>query len=167
MLIYSILVNRVLFYPDQDPLHIQPLDVYFFRMWKNFVRKFSDTIILFDYDIHLHLRDNILKLQSLVHNQFTSPRFQNFIRYSWFKSGVMPRQRPSTRVIHTAIHYTYYITLRNVRDVSKLRQPLAVESSKSAICERIAATGHGNAYHAQEGYKNQFDTAEGDSRPDS
>jgi len=46
---------------------IQPLDVYGFRIWKNFVRTFSDRVLLLNYDINLHLRNNIIKLQSLTH----------------------------------------------------------------------------------------------------
>ncbi|XP_076544200.1 uncharacterized protein LOC143305263, partial [Osmia lignaria lignaria] len=66
--------------------YLQPLDMYGFRGWKNFVRRFSDTVILLHFEINLHTRNNILKLQSLVHNQFSSPRFENFIKYSWYKS---------------------------------------------------------------------------------
>lgn len=66
---------------------IQPLDVYFFRQYKAFTRRTSDHIDLNDFGIDLHLRDNILKLQTLVHNQFRSPRFKNFIQYAWYKCG--------------------------------------------------------------------------------
>ncbi|XP_071577242.1 uncharacterized protein [Temnothorax nylanderi] len=66
---------------------IQPLDVYFFRMWKNFIRYFSDMVMMLDLAIDLHVRNNILKLQSLTHNQFSSPRFQNLLKYALFKSG--------------------------------------------------------------------------------
>ena len=59
----------------------------FCRMWKNFARKFSDRVLLDGLDVNLHLRDNIIQLQSLIHNQFSSPRFKNFIKYAWFKSG--------------------------------------------------------------------------------
>lgn len=62
---------------------IQPLDVYAFRPWKNFVKHFSDIIILYNYNVNLHLRNNILKIQSLNHNQFSSPRFVNFFKYAW------------------------------------------------------------------------------------
>lgn len=66
---------------------IQPLDVFGFRIWKNYVRHFSDSVGLLDQDIDLHLRNNIIKLQSLTHNQLSSPRYTNLFRYSWFKSG--------------------------------------------------------------------------------
>ncbi|KYN38130.1 hypothetical protein ALC56_07530 [Trachymyrmex septentrionalis] len=38
-------------------------------------------------------RNNIIKLQSLIHNQLSSPRYHNLIKYSWFKSDYI-NQRP-------------------------------------------------------------------------
>lgn len=66
---------------------IQPLDVFGFRIWKNYVRHFSDSVILMNEDLNLHLRNNIIKLQSLVHNQLSSPRYINLFKYSWYKCG--------------------------------------------------------------------------------
>ncbi|XP_071579285.1 uncharacterized protein, partial [Temnothorax nylanderi] len=66
---------------------IQPLDVYGFRIWKNFAKRFSDTVLLLESNINLHERNNIIKLQSLIHNQLSSPRYHNLFKYSWFKSG--------------------------------------------------------------------------------
>lgn len=71
---------------------IQPLDVYGFRIWKNFVRQFSDNVVLMNYDLNLHVRNNIIKLQSLVHNQLSSPRYQNLFKYSWYKSGYIDKK---------------------------------------------------------------------------
>ncbi|EFN78025.1 hypothetical protein EAI_10585, partial [Harpegnathos saltator] len=65
---------------------IQPLDVYTFGPWKNFLKQFSDLILLYRYDVNLHLRNNVLKIQSLIHNQFSSPRFVNMFKYAWLKS---------------------------------------------------------------------------------
>ena len=56
---------------------IKPLDVYGFRFWKNFVRKFSDIVILLNYNVNLHERNNIIRMQSLTHNQLSSQRFQD------------------------------------------------------------------------------------------
>jgi hypothetical protein len=66
---------------------IQPLDVFGFRIWKNYVRHFSDSVILLNYEVTLHKRNDIVKLQSLVHNQLSSPRYINLFKYSWYKSG--------------------------------------------------------------------------------
>lgn len=71
---------------------IQPLDVYGFRIWKNFIRTFSDRIMLLNLPLNLHLRNNIIKLQSLTHNQLSSPRFHNLFKYAWYKSGYLPHR---------------------------------------------------------------------------
>ncbi|KYN09510.1 hypothetical protein ALC57_18378 [Trachymyrmex cornetzi] len=73
---------------------IQPLDVFFFRSWKNFIRYFSGTVVLYNHDINLHHRNNIIKLQSLIHIQFSSPRFKNLIKYAWYKSGYISEKLP-------------------------------------------------------------------------
>ena len=57
---------------------VQPLDVYGFRIWKNYVRHFSDSVVLLDYNLNLNIQNNIIKLQSLVHNQLSSPRYHSF-----------------------------------------------------------------------------------------
>ena len=80
---------NILTIPKKTTAFIQPLDVFGFRIWKNFIRSFSDSVILNNYDINLHLRNNIIKLQSLAHNQLSSPRFRNLFKYSWYKSGYL------------------------------------------------------------------------------
>ena len=67
----------------------QPLDVFGFYFWKNYIRRFSDIVILTKSETDLHSRDSILKLQSLVHNQLSSPRYVNTWKYGWFKSGYL------------------------------------------------------------------------------
>lgn len=66
---------------------VQPLDVMFFRQWKSFAKKISDHVLMEDYDTQLFQRDNITTLQSLIHNQFSAPRFQPFVRQAWVKAG--------------------------------------------------------------------------------
>ena len=73
---------------------IQPLDVFDFRICKNFVRHFSDVVILSGSDMNLHSRNNIIKLQSLVHNQLSSPRYINMFKYAWYKSGYLEKALP-------------------------------------------------------------------------
>jgi len=85
---------RILTIPKKTTGMIQPLDVYGFRLWKNFVRTFSDRVILLNYDINLHLRNNIIKLQSLTHIQLSSPRYHNLFKYAWFKSGYIEERPP-------------------------------------------------------------------------
>ncbi|GAV08722.1 hypothetical protein RvY_18376 [Ramazzottius varieornatus] len=58
---------------------IQPLDVLFFRMYKGFFKKISNFVILHNLPIQMHHRDVILKLHSLIYQQFQSPRFENLV----------------------------------------------------------------------------------------
>jgi len=79
--------------PPKTTPNIQPLDVYYFRMWKNFVQVFSDRVLVDSLPILLYQRDNILKLQSLVHNQFSADRFVDFTKHSWHMAGYVDERR--------------------------------------------------------------------------
>lgn len=85
---------NILTIPKKTTSMIQPLDVYGFRIWKNFVRKFSDLVLLYGFDIVLHERNNIIKLQSLIHNQLSAPKHHDVFAYAWYKSGYVD-ERPN------------------------------------------------------------------------
>ena len=77
----------ILVIPRGSTKYAEPLDVFMYRQWKDFVKKFSDSVLINEYNIILHERNNILKLQSLIHNQFSAPRYRNMVTYALFKSG--------------------------------------------------------------------------------
>ena len=52
-------------------------DMYGFRVWKIFIRKFSDLVKSEELKIDLFHRDNIFKIQYITHHQFSSPRYVN------------------------------------------------------------------------------------------
>ena len=60
-----------------------------------------------DYDVSLHERNNIIKMQSLVHNQLSSPRFHNTFKYSWFKSGYLTDRPPE---FHNPVEFCFNTT---------------------------------------------------------
>lgn len=72
--------------PGATPL-VQPLDVFFFRQWKSFVKRFSERVLIDNINVDLHHRNSIIKLHSLIHNQFSAPIFSNMIKYAWKASG--------------------------------------------------------------------------------
>ena len=43
-------------------------------------------------DVNLHLRNNVIKLQSLVYNQLSSPRYINIFKQGWFKSNYIDKK---------------------------------------------------------------------------
>ena len=72
----------------------QPLDVGFFRSWKQFVRRVCDRSLM-EGGVDMFQRDNVIKLQSLVHFQFSAPLYSDMIRYVWYKSGLMQIRPPT------------------------------------------------------------------------
>ena len=65
------------------------MKIEFFSIYKSFFRKVEDQVLLDEIDVKLHERDSIIKLQSLVYNQFSAPRFQPMILYAWYKAGYL------------------------------------------------------------------------------
>ncbi|CAF2120193.1 unnamed protein product [Rotaria magnacalcarata] len=74
--------------PQKTTNELQPLDVYYNRQMKNFIKKIYSRVNLDEIPIHMHERNNIIKIVSLVHNQLSAPVFCKMIRYSWFASGL-------------------------------------------------------------------------------
>ncbi|GAU90516.1 LOW QUALITY PROTEIN: hypothetical protein RvY_02922 [Ramazzottius varieornatus] len=66
---------------------IQPLDRLSFRMYKDFFRKISSFIILHSLPLQVHHRYVILKMHSLVYQQFQSPRFGDLVNQVWHLCG--------------------------------------------------------------------------------
>lgn len=67
----------------------QPLDVFFFRTWKQYMHNIFDHVSNHDLPYQLTKRSNVLQLLSLIHNQFCAPAMRDFIRYAWHKSGYL------------------------------------------------------------------------------
>jgi len=65
----------------------QPLDVYFFRQYKGFVRRIYDEIMLEFEEVQVYNRLFFFLIHSLVHNQLTAEIFRPMLQYAWFKSG--------------------------------------------------------------------------------
>lgn len=79
---------NILVIPPKTTAIAQPLDVHFNFWWKYLARRIADKIILDEIDVDMGNRNNIIKEQSLIHNQLSSPKFENMIKYAFFKSGI-------------------------------------------------------------------------------
>lgn len=68
-----------------------PVDCFYNRQLKNFVKTVYDCVALDQLDIPLYQRNNIIKLVSLMHDQLSAPVFQQMIQYSWYAAGLLKR----------------------------------------------------------------------------
>lgn len=81
---------------------IQPLDLFFNRQWKVYVKAFHDRALREDNEIALSQRDNIIKLTALIHNQLSAPCYKNMIAYAWHVGG------------YTDDHPGSFLTVKNI-----------------------------------------------------
>ena len=70
---------------------IQPLDVFGFRIWKNFIRHFSDSVILINNNINLHLRNNVIKLHHWRTISYLHHDIQTFLNRVGFKAVILTK----------------------------------------------------------------------------
>lgn len=71
----------------------QPLDTTFHRQLKYFARAISAEFTLNNSSNinrvdEITTRNNVLRMQSLLHNQLSASIFEDMIKYSWFSSGL-------------------------------------------------------------------------------
>ena len=64
---------------------VQPLDVYCNRQWKAFAKKNTEHCPLFNY--RCDQRGNVLRLQSLIYNQFQHPNLRPLWLCAWRTAG--------------------------------------------------------------------------------
>ncbi|XP_071574627.1 uncharacterized protein [Temnothorax nylanderi] len=69
--------------PKCTPL-VQPCDVYFYRQVKNFIKRLQNCSHLIEQNREIASREDCIKIQSIVHNQLSSPVFSKMLRYAWF-----------------------------------------------------------------------------------
>ncbi|GAB0099845.1 hypothetical protein DMENIID0001_157350 [Sergentomyia squamirostris] len=74
---------------------IQPLDVFFKRQIKHFLKKFQDRVRLeFLNECQLSKRDNILKMILLAVHQFQAECFESMISFAFHKCGYILQRPP-------------------------------------------------------------------------
>jgi hypothetical protein len=74
--------ENILQIPPKTKADIQLCVKYFFRQWTYFYQKRFDRVVIDRLKINLRLRNNILKLHSIIHNQLSSNRFISMIKYA-------------------------------------------------------------------------------------
>lgn len=67
----------------------QPLDVFFFRQVKIFIKHLHNSTVLLEAGRHISSREDAIKVHSIIHHQLSSPAFQPMIKYAWIASGLI------------------------------------------------------------------------------
>ncbi len=80
--------------PKRTTNELQPMDCFYNRQVKNFIKKIYNRVALDKIQIHLYERNNIIKLVSLMHDQLSASVFEPMVKYSWFSAGLL-KQNPS------------------------------------------------------------------------
>ena len=72
----------------------QPCDKMLFRSMKHMTRTIYDRILMDNIEFRIPQRNNILKMASVLHNQFSAPRFKPLIQYAWYACGYLEDRPP-------------------------------------------------------------------------
>lgn len=74
---------QILRIPPKTTDRLQPLDVNYNRQLKIFYNRIIEEAFYQDMMSNVTSREGILNIQSLIHNQFTSPLYNDMIRFAW------------------------------------------------------------------------------------
>lgn len=69
--------------PEGLTRKLQPLDVYFNRQNKKFVKRISEELDLYSEKDEVIRREGIVKMHALIYIQFSSPKYQDMLLYTW------------------------------------------------------------------------------------
>lgn len=73
---------------------LQPADVYFNRPFKDLIRKVCNKVRWQHNEFVLGKRENILNVLDMLWYQCKAPRFQNFLKYAWYRAGYISEHPP-------------------------------------------------------------------------
>lgn len=72
-------------FPEGSTSLIQPLDLYCFHQWKDFAKRLTEHCLL--YNFRIEQRADILRMHSLIYNQFKHHAFRPMWLYGWRRAG--------------------------------------------------------------------------------
>jgi hypothetical protein len=72
-------------FPKCSTSFMQPLDLYCNRQWKDFAKRLTEHSMLLNF--RLDQRNDVLKMQSLIYNQFQHTDFRAMFKCGWKMAG--------------------------------------------------------------------------------
>lgn len=85
---------KIVVLPPGTTSKLQPADVYFNRPFKNLIRRVCNKVRWQHNDFILAKRENLLSILDMLWYQFTAPRFESFLKYSWYRAGFLNEHPP-------------------------------------------------------------------------
>lgn len=73
--------------PKHTTKKLQPLDVSFFRQYKKFWKRISETSLYQNKTREIFSRQGVINIHGLMWNQFDSPKYRDLLLWSWRKTG--------------------------------------------------------------------------------
>ena len=128
--------------PPHTTAEAQPLDKFFFRMWKGFANKIYVHASIYDVQervgrrteaIRLARRDNAIKLQSMIHNQFSAPRFLEFRRHAWQMCGYAECDILPERFLHP-VQYSFALDIDLYCSAASCNKPTLLRCGYCEVC---------------------------------
>lgn len=85
---------KIIQIPSGSSSKLQPIDVYFNRPFKDLIRRVLTKIRWQQNDYTLEHRKNVLNVLDMICFQCIAPKFENFLKYSWFRAGYTQEHPP-------------------------------------------------------------------------
>lgn len=85
---------KIIQLPPKTTGRLQPADVYFNRPFKNMFRQLCNRVRWQHNDFIMTKRENILMIMDMLWYQFKAPRFEDFLKYSWYRAGYFEEHPP-------------------------------------------------------------------------
>lgn len=100
----------------------QPLDVYFHRQLKAFIKKLQHDIYLLQNNRAITTREDAIKIHSLIQNQFSAPIFEGMIKFAWILSNLIEVENREA-----------------FKDINEVLFSDEVLKNNCAVCEKLKA----------------------------
>ncbi len=116
---------------------VQPLDVGFFRPYKQFIKHITDTVIVNYENVKIWSRENFLHLHSFAHYTFSAPRFRPLIQNCFYQAGFLI-EHPAPFV--TPVDFCFY--LKGVKECCSVEGCNSFVFCRCAHCEEFLCLHH-------------------------